>query len=116
MSAPTQLELLHRNEQTARLLGLLADGDWHLGAELADAVGWRFGQAVERIRKGMDGRPAWFVLRERLSEDGQVHRYRFAGVNPNPPKPGGSLKGQLLAARRRIAELEAEVVRLRGGQ
>ena len=112
MSAPSRLEVAARNHQTARLRVLLSDGEWHLGAELAEAVGWRFGQAVERIRKGLDGNPAWFVVRERLSDNGKVHRYRFAGINPNPPKPGSGWKGRALSAERRVAELEEHVRQL----
>lgn len=51
------------------LLETLSDGEWHWSDELADKVGWRFGDPVMKARK--KGHP---IKRDRV---GVQHRYRL---------------------------------------
>lgn len=97
-------EAKHRNSRSTRLRAALADGEWHFGNELAGASGWRFGGALERIRKGRDGLPVWEVLSERLEEDGSRWRYRWTGRTLEAP--------QLIKKPRREEELFSALTRL----
>jgi hypothetical protein len=97
----------YRVTRAAVLRQVLSDGEWHENTELAKAVGWRFGGALYLIRLGTDGGPAWTVEEERLTANGRVWRYRFTGINPDPPKPGGTWKGRALAAERELKALKA---------
>lgn len=107
------LEMQHRLSRAAALRNQLQDGQWHTGTELAHTVGHRFGGALLLVRRGEDGEPAWFVRKERIAENGRLYRYRFTGINPNPPKGGGSWRARALAAERRITELQSQLSALR---
>lgn len=54
------------------LLEVLSDGEWHWGDELAEKVGWRFGDAVDKARD--KGYP---IITARV---GLKHRYRLPKV------------------------------------
>lgn len=87
MSKETIDEAAHRNTQATRLRRVLKDQRWHSGGGLNSSIGWRFGAALERIRKGKDGQPVWEVLSERLKKvkSGSRWRYRWTGrVLPKP--------------------------------
>jgi hypothetical protein len=101
-----------RNTQTEKLRAILEDGEWHYGPELAKTAGWRFGGAVERIRKALDKKPAWFIENEPCDEARVVWRYRFVGVNPDPPRPGSGWKGRALSAEKEIAVLHTQIAEL----
>jgi hypothetical protein len=107
------LERQHRLSRATMLRHVLSDGRWHTSTELALRVGHRFGGALRIVRLGDDGEPAWLVEREQVETDGSIHRYRYVGVNPDPPKAGGTWRARALAAEKRCAELEAAVRALR---
>lgn len=100
----TPPEARHRNTQSIRLRRALADQEWHLGNELDVSVGWRFGGALERIRKGLDRLPIWEVLSERLEEDGSRWRYRWTGHVLKQP--------QLIKRQRTVADFLSALERL----
>ncbi len=54
------------------LLKVLSDGEWHWGDELAEKVGWRFGDPVDKARD--KGYP---IKTDRV---GLKHRYRLPKV------------------------------------
>jgi hypothetical protein len=98
----------------AKLRALLGDGEWHLSTELARDNGHRFGDRVMKVRRGDDGGPAWFIEEETVSElDSSIHRYRFTGINPDPPKAGVSWRARALAAEREVVTLRADLAKLR---
>jgi hypothetical protein len=56
---PERLPLFARKapDRCARLRALLADGRWHLAAELREVAGWRYGARLYEVRRGDDKRP-----------------------------------------------------------
>lgn len=98
-------EELHRQSRARALRTVMGDGLWHENTELARRVGHRFGDAIFRVRRGTDGGPAWFVAEQQLTGDGRLWRYRFVGVNPEPPKAGDSWRARALRAERKLREL-----------
>jgi hypothetical protein len=60
-------------DRCERLRGLLADGKWHLAAELRDVAGWRYGARLYEVRRGEDGGPPLTVEVRAL---GGTHEYR----------------------------------------
>lgn len=81
-SRPTRAEAAQRQECAHALREVMRDGAWHKNTELARLVG-PFGPALFLVRCGADGGPAWFIDVEALTSG---FRYRFAGINPHPPK------------------------------
>ena len=104
---PTQEELDYRDSKTQRLRDVLKDGKWHTGLELDKRVGWRFGAALERIRKGLDGNPPWNVTTERVTADGSVFRYRYEGLATAPPPKRTSWRERAMRAEKKLRELGA---------
>lgn len=56
------------------LLEVLADGEWHLGNELAQKVGWRFADAVHKARK------QGYMIETELLGVGQSRKYRLLKI------------------------------------
>lgn len=56
------------------LIEVLWDGAWHLGDELAQKVGYRFGDAVKKARR------LGYVIETDKVGIGQQHKYRLLKV------------------------------------
>ena len=109
MSAPALGPLFEARALTgcAVLRALLRDGRWHTQQELAEAVGYRYGAVIHRVRRGEDGLPALLVEKRRESADGAKWSYRQVGV----ASPAEALHETLQA---KVRRLERENLELRG--
>jgi hypothetical protein len=119
---PTQLTLAsaerrYRLTKAEKLRDVLRDRQWHTGAELAKACGWRFGAAVLVVARGSDGGCPWLIERQRLTQDGSQWRYRYARqLDPSEVPTEEGWKAKALRLEREMKVLQGRLVMLEAAE